>query len=557
MTSSHLNFTRRHFIGTAAGISINSLLPGCHPLTQNQTNITINRPGVDLGHMMRDYSQWPAPVSQRSCPLIIIGSGSAALTAAWKLVKEGYRDFIMLEGPEPNGNNAGISGTEVKCPTGAHYLALPSAESFHVRELLADLNILIGNPAAKQPVYDEMVLVHAPEERLLVNGQWHDSFLPKQDADSIRFFKFIQSILHAKGQDGRKLFAIPVIHSSQDTEWSKLDRMTFTQWLTQQNYHSPSLRWYLNYCCRDDYGQGINQVSAWAGLHYFAARAGEAKNTENGSVLTWPNGLAGLSELIRSRINFHSTSLNPPEQDSKREYPQTISASVLRLTEQKHYVDLLIGQLKSGKMQTVRIKADHVICCMPLYIASRVIPQLNEFGYDANIHTPAYASWLVSNFTFDRFPHEQPGASLSWDNVVYNGKGLGYVVATHQLIRLARPPRTTFTAYYAMDEELPQITRTKLTTASAKALLQIATTDLEEAYGRNLWPYMTQAAITIRGHGMASPHPGYRHNHGLTALQEKHGRLLFAHSDLSGYSVFEEAAWWGYQAALKCINSFS
>ena len=36
----------------------------------------------------------------------------------------------------------------------------------------------------------------------------------------------------------------------------------------------PQLRWYLDYCCRDDYGAGMAQVSAWAGIHYFASRHG-------------------------------------------------------------------------------------------------------------------------------------------------------------------------------------------------------------------------------------------------------------------------------------------
>ena len=33
------------------------------------------------------------------------------------------------------------------------------------------------------------------------------------------------------------------------------------------------------------------------------------------------------------------------------------------------------------------------------------------------------------------------------------------------------------------------------------------------------------------------------------ALREHDGAILFAHADLSGFSVFEEAAWWGDRAA--------
>jgi hypothetical protein len=59
--------------------------------------------------------------------------------------------------------------------------------------------------------------------------------------------------------------------------------------------------------------------------------------------------------------------------------------------------------------------------------------------------------------------------------------------------------------------------------------------------------------ITLRGHAMAAPLPGFRDNAGLTSLREADGPILFAHADLSGFSVFEEAAWWGIRAAEKAL----
>jgi hypothetical protein len=54
---------------------------------------------------------------------------------------------------------------------------------------------------------------------------------------------------------------------------------------------------------------------------------------------------------------------------------------------------------------------------------------------------------------------------------------------------------------------------------------------------------------------MAAPLPGFRSNAGVQALRELSGPILFAHSDLSGFSVFEEAAWWGYRAADLALKS--
>ena len=55
--------------------------------------------------------------------------------------------------------------------------------------------------------------------------------------------------------------------------------------------------------------------------------------------------------------------------------------------------------------------------------------------------------------------------------------------------------------------------------------------------------------ITLRGHAMSVPTPNFRSNAGMQALREVDGSIVFAHADLSGFSVFEEAAWWGYRAA--------
>lgn len=62
-------------------------------------------------------------------------------------------------------------------------------------------------------------------------------------------------------------------------------------------------------------------------------------------------------------------------------------------------------------------------------------------------------------------------------------------------------------------------------------------------------PAAIQARQSPGGHAMALPRPDFRSNAGLKALREHVGPILFAHADLSGFSVFEEASWWGYRAA--------
>ncbi len=53
---------------------------------------------------------------------------------------------------------------------------------------------------------------------------------------------------------------------------------------------------------------------------------------------------------------------------------------------------------------------------------------------------------------------------------------------------------------------------------------------------------------------MAIPTPAIHRNPGLARLRDAAGDLLFAHSDLSGYSVFEEAMFRGSAAATRALD---
>jgi hypothetical protein len=70
---------------------------------------------------------------------------------------------------------------------------------------------------------------------------------------------------------------------------------------------------------------------------------------------------------------------------------------------------------------------------------------------------------------------------------------------------------------------------------------------LVSAYGARFWRHVQAVHITVRAHGMPSPTPGFLSNNLLMQMRKPQGRVWYANADLSGYSVFEEAAWWGMQ----------
>ncbi|MEK7321355.1 MAG: NAD(P)-binding protein [Pseudomonadota bacterium] len=554
---------RRRFLIAAAGTA----LAGCSRIGDEADSFlrglglreptpVVLRPGMAEGHALRDQRGWPEPGGELRTDVAILGSGPGGLSAAWQLSRAGHRDFIMLDGPEFGGNAAGGQFGEIGFPRGAHYLPLPSAQSTHVREMLADVGVIERDPFDARPRFDERALVHAPDERLFFDGKWQDGLLPDHDdhdAQHTRFLTRMDALRHATGSDGRKAFAIPIAESSRDPAWTALDRQTFRQWLKAEGFTAPTLHWYADYCCRDDYGAGADAVSAWAGLHYFASRGGHASNAADGAVLTWPDGLHGMVTRLTSKIDARMNAGQPWRR----------AGMAVRIDETSDGVSVLCAHWPDGVTRPpalFRIRARRVICAMPLHVAAHVLP-LKPLGFDPAQHLQYHAPWLVSSFHLRGFPQEAAGVPLAWDNVVHGSRGLGYVVATHQWIRQARPAHTAFTAYCPLDAESgapaggsPDAVRRWLADADPAALMDLAVSDLRAVYGREFWRHADAVEITARGHAMATPVPGFLGNAGIRALRETDGRILFAHADLSGLSVFEEAAWWGTRAALRIVG---
>jgi hypothetical protein len=500
---------------------------------------TVLYPGREEGHFLRDRRPLPAPSKVIDTDVVILGSGMAGLTAAWKMRKEGKSDFLMIDGPEPYGNAAGGHFGDLAFPTGAHYLPLPTQECFHVREILADLDVILRDANGPKPYYDERFLLHGPEDRLLYQGQWqqgivpHDGVPAQELEEHQRFFAQVAQLREARGRDGRRVFTFPSVNSSTDPLWTKLDLSTFKQWIDENGYRSPTLHWYLNYCCRDDYGARYDQVSAWAGLHYFCGRGAEAANAEAGAWLTWPEGLQALASGLEGKAQ-----------------PPRMAGSAVSVQETAKGVEALCFTLQQGVATTFLVRARKAICAMPLHVASRVVQ-----GFPRSLAAPEqHAPWLVANFLLKRFPGELPQAPLSWDNVVYGEPGLGYVVSTHQDIRVTPPPKTVFTAYVALSDREPGNARRWMASASGEELLALASADLQVAYGPHFDFNVERVDITLRAHAMAIPRPGFRSDARLRALREQDGRILYAHSDMSGFSVFEEASWWGYLAAQRALK---
>ena len=493
------------------------------------------------GHLLRTSeghgkaTPWPAPSKTLRTRVLIAGGGVAGLAAARALRLSGMHDFTLLElEGSAGGNSRGATVNGIACPLGAHYLPVPDASTEGPQDLLDLLEELgLRQRVAGRWVYDERHLCHSPQERLFINGQWQEGLLPVQGVDAqtlAEYQRFAQLV-----QDASKTarFAMPIANKAAPAAHRALDALTFEAWLNQHQLTSTPLRWYLDYCCRDDYGAGLNTVSAWAGIHYFASRHGfsspdKAISVEReAGVLTWAQGNGWLTERLAQPLGERLLA----------------SRVVIRVAAGRHGVEIDAFNAVSGEVE--RWQADHCIMALPLFVAARIVqtppPALQEA-----LARLRYAPWLVANIHINAALQDRPGAAPSWDNVIYSGdsdkhpQGLGYVDAMHQSLN-AVPGATVLTHYRAFGIDAAQ--RKNLYSQPWTYWRNTVLAELALAHP-DLPAKTTRIDIMRYGHAMSVPLPGIRSSAALQGLQSPlaaHTRLHFAHSDLSGYSVFEEA----------------
>ncbi len=410
-----------------------------------------------------------------------------------------------------------------------------------MRELLAEIGVLQGDPAGERPFYDETRLCATPQERIFRDGLWQEGLLPHvgvsaaERSEQRRFHERMDTLKAARGRDGRRAFAIPMELSSRDPAWRALDGISFDRWLDGEGFTAPTVRWLADYACRDDYGTRSGETSAWAGLHYFACRDGGAANASSDTVLTAPEGNAWLVRAL----------------DRRAQDRVVCGALAWRFCEEAGGV--AVDCWLPEENRSCRYRARQLVWAAPLFLLPRVWE-----GMPAALREAAgcgeYAPWLVANLHLADFPVERHGAPPAWDNVLYDGPGLGYVVATHQLIR-RRLPGTVFTYYRALCDEAPESARRRLLESSRETWAEGILAELERVHP-DLRRQVTRLDVFRHGHAMRRPVPGAIWGAAREALASwSSPRIKLAHADLSGFSLFEEAQYRGVLAAERVLRS--
>jgi glycine/D-amino acid oxidase-like deaminating enzyme len=461
-----------------------------------------------LGHRLRDHAAFSRPAQQVKVPVVIVGGGMAGLSAAWHLDKRGFHDFVLLEMETQAGGNSRWGENEItRFPWAAHYVPVPAKGESLVRELFEEFGVL------RDGKWDERTLCFAPQERLYLHGRWQEGIEPDvgttaRDRDQYRRFEDLMREFRASGQ-----FTIPMQRGAKP---SPLDRQSMADWLRDQRFDSPYLRWYIDYACRDDYGALARDTSAWAGIHYFASRDPEEKGP-----LTWPEGNGWIARQLIHKLGRY-----------------------LRTGAVAYRIEPAGPRLRVVT-PTTEYLAEFVIFAAPTFLASYLIegaPRADGF---------IYSPWLTANLVLDPLPAEQY-AELAWDNVIFDSPALGYVNATHMSVA-SRHPQSVWTYYWSLAEFPPTQSRRHLLESDWTYWKEAILNDLERAHP-DIRQCVRRIDIMRLGHAMIRPVTSFLFFSERQRWSQPLGHIYFANSDLSGFSIFEEAQFRGVEAASAVLR---
>jgi hypothetical protein len=531
---SALKSSRRTFLkGVAAGAVYTAT--GCSERTLEDAakNVGGSLSGADRnrGHGVRDGKGSAVGRDAKKVKVLIVGGGVSGLSCGYELYKSGMDDFLLVELEDSLGgkSNSGINEYS-KYPLGAHYITKTNHHHTELVKFYKEIGIIEGESDSGALIYTQKYRVGEPKERVHTGKKWSygaqnlEGVLTQKDLDQqTRFYDHIAKFSQMKGSDGLFAFTIPVDMSSKDKEFTDLDRISFAEYLASEGYDSVPLIWAMEYGCRDDFGLGIDKISAWAGMHYFCSRNNYYVEGEDSPLFSWSEGNDWLVKKLKNPI-----------------------LGRCRAGVAAHKVVPANGGYRVH-CYDYGVNKELVVECESLVMATpKVINQYLLKGIKEYIRVPEYAPWLVATLTVEPFDK-----LIAWDNYNYMGRGLGYIHNQHKT-RLLDHEKHVITYYWPLSHKEPAETRKWMLSRSREDWNIDILRDLETMHP-GISKKVDNIDIHLWGHGMVSPTVGSIWSDHRADDNKSIGRIHFAHSDMSGLSLFEEAFHHGNNAARSVI----
>ncbi|MDR6548230.1 monoamine oxidase [Chryseobacterium rhizosphaerae] len=523
-------FSRKEFLTTVLLGSL--MLPFLQYCSKKVKAVLLRITGTNhiLGHKLwaKDFPQFSEVIHTK---YLIVGGGISGLSACRFFSQNNENDYLVLEMENHAGGNSSNGQNRFsKFPLGAHYLPLPNKENIEIIDFLEECKIYLGTDEHGEPVLDEYQMTFPQQERLFFKNSWQNDIVPQKgisvdtQKELERFFKMMDAFRLKKDALGKYWFAIPVHDSSREDEVLRLEKMLFKDWLKEHHFQSEELVWLLDYSCKDDYGLGIEFVSAWAGIHYFAGRKNNWSKRYKDQVFTWPEGNA---RLVQHFSKYTKGKLLPKNLVFDIKIGETVEVLSFDNVEKK----------------TKKIIAEKVLCTVPQFVNERIFNHKKASSFN-------YVPWLLTTIILrNEFGGDE---ELAWDNVIYGSDGLGYIYDQHQNVNQIMGEKV-ITYYKSFSTNDCRKARKKLYRMKEDELKASVLEDLKKAHPL-IEDFILEMQFHKIGHAMIAPVPDQIFGEAAqTAKEPIDGKVFFAHSDLSGISIFEEAFYQGRRTAEQMI----
>jgi monoamine oxidase len=309
------------------------------------------------------------PVAAEQVPLVVVGGGLAGLTAAWQL--RVHRPVVLERARRFGGNSRGESWRGADYAIGAAYFIRPD-EGTAIASLLATLD-LDDAPRVKQ-TEDPVVIAGSRFERF-----W-DGESTTDGAEQVR--RLARHFLSVLAEEGGEVFPeIPVVDPARRAELDALDRRTFHAYLCDVagGPLHPHVEAVIEHYCWSSFGASMTELSAAAGLNFYAAEFGE--------VCVLPGGNAAVVERLVERLAAEL----PPQHLRPASLVLEVACDAAGAVVT--YAD------RAGTLRSLRARA--VVMACPKFVAQRVVRDLEPERRVA-IDRLRYRAYLVANVLLRR-----------------------------------------------------------------------------------------------------------------------------------------------------------
>ena len=513
--------------------------------------------GEDIGlcHALRDgtLSAEVGGPEPRLYDVIIIGAGISGLAAAWKFVRCGVKNLLIIEKENQIGGTC-IAGKEgdITFPWCAHYIESPQPRSKYLLEICEDIGIIVDYDG-EWPVVNPNYTVPEPEISLLAGNKWRPGHFPIQIASSqdvVDFELFRQDMyrwVKWRDKDGRPAFGCPVEHTSPAEEVRRLDNISMLDYLESIGIRSKPIEWYISNRTMDEYGCRVQDVSAWAGIQFWAQSNSsfmdfELPGTPAPVLLSWPEGNAFLANGLAKWLSDEQLRLKSLTVNVRNEKERVLVT----------YIDQKSPLYQRGvRGDFTTLQAKWVIYTAPKNSVYHLIPEL-EKAKRTEFKKCKYVPWITAAVHL-RKPPQKKAHLLAWENLSYNSWGLGYIDNCHIMRQHNRFDLPTILTFYAALCSDIETERYELFKEGWEFWARMILQSLEDMHP-HISKLITKLDIYKWGHPMVAMTPGYLWGPDRERMKQPFGRIHFAGADVGGTPVFEHATYRGIETAQAIMD---